>query len=136
MPAKREGFQPPGIPERVLAGQRLYWPVLAVSGAQRLVFVSGQVPRALDGSPVAPGDMAGQIRHLGENIRLCLEAAGATLDDLVKITCYTTDIEEFHRHADVRNRYFGKAMPTSTAVEVRRLGHPDWLVEIEAIAVV
>ena len=48
---------------------------------------------------------------------------------------FTTDIDEFFRHVDVRMKYFG-ALPTSTTVEVRRLSHPDLLVEIEAIAVI
>lgn len=134
--AEREGFQPPQLMERVLDGQRLYWHVLAVSNAQRFIFVSGQLSRAKDGSVVAAGDMAGQIRQVGEHIRTCLEAAGASLSDLVRITCYTTDIEEFHRHARVRNEYFGAALPASTAVEVRRLGHPDFMIEIEATAIV
>ena len=134
--AEREGFQPPQLMERVLDGQRIYWHVLAVSEARRFIFVSGQLPRAKDGSVVAPGDMAGQIRQVGDNIRVCLEAAGASLRDLVRITCYTTDIEEFHRHARVRNEYFGESLPASTAVEVRRLGHPDFMIEIEATAVV
>ena len=80
--------------------------------------------------------MAAQIERVGENIKLCLEAAGATLDDVVRITSFTTDIDEFFRHAAVRNRYFGKALPASTAVEVRRLAHPDWMIEIEATAIV
>ena len=136
MAATREGFQPPQLMERILDGQRIYWHVLAVSGAQRFIFVSGQLPRAKDGSVVGKGDMAAQIRQVCENIRICLEAAGAGLENLVRITCYTTDIEEFHRHARVRNEYFGKALPPSTAVEVRRLGHPDFMIEIEATAVV
>jgi enamine deaminase RidA (YjgF/YER057c/UK114 family) len=48
---------------------------------------------------------------------------------------YVTDIDEFFKHVDVRMEYFG-ALPTSTTVEVRRLAHPDFLVEIDAIAVV
>lgn len=135
MPVTRQGIQPPELMERVIDGERLYWHVLSVSGAQRFIFVSGQVPRAKDGSVVAKGDMAGQIRHVGENIKLCLEAADAGLDNLVRITAYTTDIDEFFRHAAVRNRYFGKALPASTAIEVRRLGHPDWMIEIEATAI-
>ncbi len=136
MTVTREGYQPPGIMTRVLKGQRLYWHVLSVSGGQRMIFISGQVPRAPDGSLVGKGDMGAQIEKVGENIRLCLEAAGATLDDLVKITSITTDIDEFFRHVEVRNRYFGKALPASTVVEVRRLADPEWMIEIEATAIV
>ena len=62
-------------------------------------------------------------------------AAGATIADIVKTNTYVTDIEEFFKHVDVRMEYFG-ALPTSTTVEVRKLAHPDLLVEVEAIAVV
>jgi enamine deaminase RidA (YjgF/YER057c/UK114 family) len=53
----------------------------------------------------------------------------------VKTTTYVTDIEAYFKHVDVRMEYF-RALPTSTTVEVRRLAHPDFLVEVEAIAVV
>jgi len=53
----------------------------------------------------------------------------------VKTNTYVTDIEEYFKHVDVRMEYFG-ALPTSTTVEVRRLAHPDLLVEVEVIAVV
>ena len=53
----------------------------------------------------------------------------------MKTTTYVTDIDEFFRHVDVWMAYFG-ALPTSTTVEVRRLAHPDCLVEIEVLAVV
>jgi enamine deaminase RidA (YjgF/YER057c/UK114 family) len=61
-------------------------------------------------------------------------SASATLHDLVKTTTSVTDIDEFFQHVDVRMEYFG-ALPTSTTVEVRRLAHPDCMVEVEAIAV-
>jgi 2-iminobutanoate/2-iminopropanoate deaminase len=132
----REGYQPPQLMTRVIGGQKLYWHVLSVAGGQRMIFVSGQVPRDKEGRIVGKGDMAKQIEQVGENVKVCLEAAGASLDDLVKITSFTTDIDEFFRNAATRNRYFGKAMPASTAVEVRRLADPDWMIEIEAMAVV
>jgi enamine deaminase RidA (YjgF/YER057c/UK114 family) len=72
---------------------------------------------------------------VGENIKAALAAAGATLNDIVKTTTYVTDIDEFFKHVEVRMAYFG-ALPTSTTVEVRRLAHPDFLVEVEAMAVV
>ena len=117
MAVMREGYQPAGLMTRVIGGQKLYWHVLSVAGGKRTIYVSGQVPRDRDGNVVGKGDMAAQIERVGENIKICLEEAGATLDDVVKITSYTTDIDEFFRHAATRNRYFGSAMPASTAVE-------------------
>ena len=84
---------------------------------------------------VGRGDMRAQIRQVGENVKAALAAAGATLADIVKTNTYVTDIEEYFKHVDVRMEYFG-ALPTSTTVEVRRLAHPDLLVEVEVIAVV
>jgi len=133
MAVVREGYQPPQLLTRVIGGQKLYWHVLSVAGGQRMIFVSGQVPRNREGQLVGKGDMAKQIEQVGENIKACLEAAGATLDDLVKITSFTTDIDEFFRQAATRNRYFGTALPASTAVEVRRLADPEWMIEATAI---
>jgi len=121
--------------ERRIAGHKLYSHAVSLEGG-RLVFISGQLARNKQGETVGKGDMAAQLRQVGENLKLALQAAGASLDDIVKITTYVTDIDEFFKHVEVRAEYFGNAMPTSTTVEVRRLAHPDMLVEIEAIAVV
>jgi len=129
----RENIHPEGLARRVIAGHLLYAPVVTLEGA-RLVFVSGLLARDRDGNLVGKGDMGAQLRQVGENLRIALAAAGATLADLVRTTTYVTDIEEFFRHIDVRQEYFGPALPTSTTVEVRRLAHPDFLVEVEAFA--
>ena len=88
------------------------------------------------GEMVGIGDMGAQIRQVGENLQAALAAAGASLKDLVRTQTFTTDIDTFFKHMDVRMKYFGVALPTSTTVEVRRLSHPDFLVEVEAIAVI
>jgi len=131
----RQRIQPQGLAKRVVAGQVLYSHVVVAEG-RKLIFVSGQVARDRDGNVVGKGDMRAQLRQVGENLKTALEAAGATLADLVKTTTYVTDIEEFFKHTDVRMQYLGPALPTSTTVEVRRLAHPDFLVEIEGVAVV
>ena len=130
----RQNFHPPGLSQRVVNGHLLYSHVVAVE-AKRTIYVSGQLARDAQGNIVGKGDMAKQLRQVGENIKTALAAANATLDDIVKITTFTTDIDEFFKHVDIRAEYFGKALPASTAVEVRRLSHPDFLVEIEVVAV-
>ena len=130
----RRNIQPEGLSRRVVAGQLLYSHVVTVEG-RRLIFVAGQLARDRGGNLVGKGDMRAQLRQVGENIKAALAAAGAGLADLVKTTTFVTDIDEFLRHVDVRMEYFGAALPTSTTVEVRRLSHPDFLVEIEAMAV-
>jgi 2-iminobutanoate/2-iminopropanoate deaminase len=131
---KRQNIQPEALATRVVDGHVLYSHVVVIEG-QRTIFVSGQLARDRHGNVVGKGDMRAQLRQVGENIKAALEAAGATLHDIVKATTYVTDIEAFFRHVDVRMEYFG-ALPASTTVEVRRLAHPDLLVEIEVIAVV
>ena len=130
---KLHRIQPKTVNVRKLNGETLYSHVVSVSGG-RQVFISGQLARDAMGNIVGRGDMRAQIEQVGKNLQACLDAAGAGLADLVKTTTYVTDIDEFFRHADIRMRYFGPALPTSTTVEVRRLSHPDFLVEVEAIA--
>jgi 2-iminobutanoate/2-iminopropanoate deaminase len=136
MALKRERIQPEGINVRVVAGHTLYSHVVTVAGGGRMIFVAGQLARDKDGNCVGPGDMRAQIEQVGKNIEACLKAAGAGLADIVKTNTYVTDIEEFFKHTDMRMRYFAPAMPTSTTVEVRRLAGPDFMVEIEALAIV
>src|SRR5262249_57950700 len=80
--------------------------------------------------------MRRQLRQTLENMKAALEAAGATLSDLVRTNTYVTDIEEYFKHTDVRMEYYSHAMPTSTTVEIRRLSQPELMVEIDAIAAV
>jgi 2-iminobutanoate/2-iminopropanoate deaminase len=115
-------------------GRVLYSQIVEVTGSGRMIFVAGQVARDGAGNNVGKGDMRAQIEQVGENIKDALESVGATLEDIVRTTTYVTDIDEYFKHADVRLRYFGKATPTSTTVEVRRLASPDNLVEIEVFA--
>jgi len=132
MPTKR--LQPDRLFQRALKGHTLYSHVVVASG-KSLVFIAGQLSRDNEGRIVGAGDMGAQIRQVGENLRIALEAAGVGLKDLVKTTTYVTDIDEFFRYPEVRHEIFGQALPTSTTVEVRRLSHPDFMVEIEAMAV-
>ena len=131
---KRQNIQPPSLSKRIVGGRVLYSHVVVVEG-RKTIFVSGQLARDAKGDVVGVRDMRAQIRQVGENVKAALAAAGATLADIVKTNTYVTDIEKFFKHVDVRMEYFG-ALPTSTTVEVRRLAHPDLLVEVEVIAVV
>jgi len=131
---ERRKIQPDTLFKRAVGGHTLYSPVVTVKGGT-LVFVSGLLARDRAGAIIGKGDMGAQLRQVGENLRLALESAGARLEDLVRTTTYVTDIDEFFRHVEIRQRYLGAALPTSTTVEVRRLSHPDFMVEIEAFAV-
>jgi 2-iminobutanoate/2-iminopropanoate deaminase len=120
----------------MMAGQPAYTQVVTVSGAGRQIFVAGQLARDADGNCVGKGDMRAQLEQTFRNLDRCLKAAGATWADVVKTNTFVTDFDEFQKCADVRMRYIGVATPTSTTVGVTRLAGPDFMVEIEAVAVV
>ena len=137
MSAKRERIQPDKLHVRKDGDKVLYSQVMVVEvGGARQIFVAGQTSRDRHGNCVGPSDMRAQIEQVGENIKAALEAAGATLADIVKTTTYVTDMDEYFEHQDMRMRYFAAALPTSTTVQVARLSRPEFMVEIEAFAIV
>ncbi|MFC0624536.1 RidA family protein [Kribbella deserti] len=107
----------------------------AVEATGRLVFVSGMTARTPDGSIVGVGDVAAQTRQVCENIQTALAAAGGTLDDVCRVDVYVRNMDDFAKIHQVRADYFREPLPASTMVEVSRLAHPDYLIEINAIAV-
>ena len=98
--------------------------------------MAGQIAFDANGELVGAGDIAAQTRQVMENIRLALEAAGATFADVVRVVNYITDVSLFGEMAAVRKEYLVEPYPASTLVEVSALLFPDVLIEIEAIAVV
>lgn len=124
---------PEGVFHHTINGKTLYSHVV-ISDRPKFVFISGQLSKDEKGNIVGPGDMKAQIRQVGENLKKALAAAGATLDDLVRTNTYVTDMEEFLANIDARHDYLGVTLPTSTTVEIKRLSHPDLVVEIDAIA--
>jgi len=99
------------------------------------IYVSGQVAYDPNGNPVGEGDMRAQTRQVFDNIRAVLAAAGARLEDIIKINTYITDQSRFMEMLDVRREIFGANPPASTAVVVSALAFPGLLIEVEAIAV-
>jgi 2-iminobutanoate/2-iminopropanoate deaminase len=103
--------------------------------AGHLIFVSGQVARNAAGETVGKGDIRAQTRQTLENVKAVLEAAGATMDDIVKVTVFVTDVSHLQAIHEVRAEYFRRDYPASTLVEVKSLVSPELMIEIEAIAV-
>ncbi len=100
------------------------------------VYVAGQTPVDADGRLMGKGDIKVQARQVFENIKKCLEASGCTFDHVVKLNVYSTDIDaHLGPLAEIRNDYFPDEPIANTCVQVQRLVHPDWLLEIEAVAV-
>lgn len=107
----------------------------------KLVYLAGQVGVDGSGTLAGNGDFAAQVRQVFANLKTGLEAAGATFRDVVKLNYYCADSVDLSVHLPVvretRDDYVNtSAPPTSTFVVVRRLVRPEWLIEVEAVAVV
>ena len=102
----------------------------------RLVFVSGMTARRPDGSIAGIGDIEAQTRQVCENIKAAVESAGGTLSDVCRVDVYVRNMEHFDAIHKVRREYFKPPLPASTMVEVTKMVSPDYLIEINAIAVV
>lgn len=100
------------------------------------LFVAGQVAVDADGKTVGVGDIGAQTRQVLRNIGKVLESGGATFDDVVKVTVFVTDLSHLPDLQAARPEFFKEPYPASTLVQVSRLINPEWLVEIEAIAIV
>jgi enamine deaminase RidA (YjgF/YER057c/UK114 family) len=108
-----------------------------VLGTGRFVAVSGQLALDEDGRLVGEGDPAAQARQVFENLRRCLAAAGATFDDVVKLTYFVTDMAHMPAIRAARVAHIPQdALPAASAVQVASLVRPEFLMEVEAFAVV
>ncbi len=99
----------------------------------KIVFTAGQIPLDPQTGAVVPGDIKAQTRKVLENLKAILEAAGASIDSVVKTTVFIKDMNEFPAMNEVYGEFFKVAPPARTTVEVSRLPK-DVKVEIEAIA--
>jgi 2-iminobutanoate/2-iminopropanoate deaminase len=99
-----------------------------------LLFVSGQAAIAEDGSIVGAGDFDAQAEQTFRNLRRVLEAGGSSLDRVVKVTIYLTDMSNFPKIVELRGRWFTSPWPADTIVEVSALALPELEIEIEAVA--
>src|SRR5438876_3500057 len=97
----------------------------------RTVYIAGQVAFDKSGNVVGKGDFAAQATQVFENLKLALAAAGATFDNLVKVTTFVTDMSQISTLRSIRVKYYGKNAPASTLVQITKLAHEDLLIEIE-----
>ena len=102
----------------------------------RLLYISGQVAWDTSGNIVGKGDVRAQARQTFQNLRQVVQAAGGDLGNLMKMTTYITRIEDRPAVAEARGEVFDGEVPASTLIVVKSLFHPDFLVEIEGVAVV
>ena len=126
----------PQNPPSVAAPLKGYYSHAVKAMAGPLLFIAGQVAIDKQGKIVGKGDMKAQGVQVLENIKAILEANNATMDDIVKVTLYVTDMRAYDELTEIRMKYFPKNGPASVIVEVSKLALPDLMVEIEAVAVV
>ena len=105
-----------------------------VAGGARLVLCSGQTATGPDGSPPTTSDMGEQVTIALTNLRTVLEAAGLTIADVVKLTIYTTDVDELLGAYGSAAEVLAPNLPAMTLIGVTRLAFPELKVEIEATA--
>ncbi len=101
-----------------------------------LVFISGQVSKDVEGKTVGKGDIGAQAEQVFCNLKEVVEASGATLKNVVKLTIFATNVAFYRPHiTEVRDRYFRSEPPATTFVVVTSLSDPYLLLEVEAIAI-
>lgn len=114
-----------------------YSHVTSIPAGSRLVWTSGQVPAAPDGTAAPEGDWEEQTRQVMRNVGAALEAGGAGWDEVVKLTIFTVDTSALDVIRRVRDEFVNtERPPTSTLVRVAGLVRPEFLLEIEAVAAV
>lgn len=124
-------FNAPGLPE----------PFGIFSGAAwepegKVLHISGYVSNDSEGNPVGVGDVKAQTNQVLRNIRSVLATAGGDMSDIARVTVYITDMSTLSEIHEVRAEYFQRPYPASTLVEVSRLVRPEYLIEIDAVAVI
>ncbi len=115
-----------------------YEPRLGISravAAGSLIAVSGTAPIAPDGTTAGRGDAAAQARRCIEIIAKAVEQAGGSIRDVIRTRIMLTRIEDWEKVCAVHGEIFGAIRPANTVVQVQRFIDPEWLVEIEADAI-
>lgn len=131
---ERQTIQPESVQRFRVDGKPVdYSPAVEVRGAGRLLFLSGQNAFDEDGNVVGVGDIEAQARQTLENLRRLVTAAGGTMDDIVKVTCWITKREYVSAYVKVRKEFFSQAFPASSTV-VCDLVQDELLIEVEAVA--
>ncbi len=100
------------------------------------LYISGQIPLDMELKSVGEGDIAAQTDKIYENMQKVLEDAGGSMQNIVMLNIFCTDLDAYDKHTrPIRKKYFGDYYPATTAVEIKRLYRPEYMIEIEAVAV-
>ena len=114
-------YQPQGYSHAIRAGDTVY--------------IAGQVARDLTGALVGRGDFEAQAQQVYRNLQAILEEIGGGLGNIVKMTTYLTHSGYIETYRAVRGRFFARPEPANTLLIVESLASPDFLIEVEAVAV-
>jgi 2-iminobutanoate/2-iminopropanoate deaminase len=127
----KTAMNPDGLPT-----PRGSYSLVNIAQPGRLVFIAGQTASDPEGNVVGIADARAQTRYILEKIKRAVEAAGGTINDVVAMSVFTTDVR-YHRDInEVRREVLGDNFPTSTMVQVVALARPELLLEINATAVI
>jgi enamine deaminase RidA (YjgF/YER057c/UK114 family) len=130
------------MPRRQISTDRIGRPsghfsqAIAADGRRQLLFISGMTSKRADGSIAGVGDIEAQTRQTCENVKAAVEAAGGSMADICRVDVYVKSMADFDVIHRVRRQYFPDPPPASTMVQITGFTHPDYLIEINAIAVV
>src|SRR3954469_12024211 len=145
---QRSRFTAPRLPEETSMPKRevtsdairkpigVFSQATVIEAKGRLVFISGMTARRPDGSIAGVGDIEVQTRQVCENLKSAVEEAGGTMDDICRVDVYVRNMEHFDQIHKARREYFKPPAPASTMVEICKMTSPDYLIEINAIAVI
>jgi len=112
-----------------------YSQAVKVTGGETILYIAGQVAYGDNGSAAHAGDFKAQARAALQAVKAQVEAGGGTMANIVKINTYVTDMRNRPEYAKLRSEFFGPKAPASTMVAISALAAPEFLIEIEAIAV-
>ena len=123
--------------ERIVTRPDNYAPFLLSQGIKfgNLIFISGQAG-ADDSGKIVDGGFRAQGEQAFANLRRALEAGGSSLEDVIKVTIFVTDMANFAQVVELRRKYFSEPYPADTIAEIKALYDPKAMIEIEAIAAV
>ena len=127
------------INPQTLAQPRGFSHGILVTGGQ-LLFLSGQTASNAEGQIVAPGDLVAQYEQVLRNLQTVVESAGGTMQDIVKMTIFVSDRDDYHAHLKqlgrVHRSFFGTYYPATALFEISRFFQDEALIEIEGLAVI
>ncbi len=126
-----DGFNAPGVVKPFGIFSSAAW-----QPEGKVLHISGHVAQDPDGHTVGAGDIRAQTRQTLANIQAVLSSVGGEMSDIAKVTVFVTDMSTLADIHAVRSEFFDPPYPASTLVEVSRLVNPEWMIEIEAVAVI